>query len=161
MSEVVSSRSNDISGFLDPKGNPRVQITSDQKGALLLTKENFATFVEHKNSFFGTLSTPSPYSATVSKRQDFTLSALQPNTYSAEPSTDNDPYNVAVTTLRQKGSTTTSQTYYFLVTNTLDNIITEQGDLLITQLYPSILIEYYGTIKKSLEYTTNIFVRTS
>ena len=151
-----------VSGFLDPHKNPAVKITSEEKGALLLNKDNFSTFVKYKNNFLGDVnSAANPYSADVKSNSTYSISSMQPNFYSSTPKLSSEDYNVTITTLRQKGSTTTSQTFYFLVTNFLDNIITEKGERLITHLYNTLLIEYYGTIRKSIEYNTTISVRTS
>lgn len=158
----VKLNNNDISGFLDSNDNPVVQISSKEKGILLLNKDNFSTFIQNSNSFFGDIEENSPYSATVSNRSSFKVSALQPDGYSSRlDNQDDSPYQVKVTTLREKGQTTTSQTYYFIVDQIGDFIITENGDRIITHLFPIILIEYYGTVKKSVEYNTTVTVRTS
>ena len=95
-------------------------------------------------------------------RSNFKVSALQPDHYSSHlKNQDDSSYEVKVTTLREKGYTTTSQTYYFIVDQIGDFIVTENGDRIITHLFPIILIEYYGTVKKSVEYNTTVTVRTS
>tara|TARA_R100000808_G_scaffold18910_1_gene41305 strand:+ start:10972 stop:11457 length:486 start_codon:yes stop_codon:yes gene_type:complete len=158
----VKLNNNDISGFLDSNDNPVVQISSKEKGVLLLNKDNFSTFIQNSNSFFGDIEENSPYSASVLNRSTFKVSALQPDNYSSRlDNQDDSPYQVKVTTLREKGQTTTSQTYYFIVDQIGDFIVTENGDRIITHLFPIILIEYYGTVKKSVEYNTTVTVRTS
>lgn len=163
MAPTVKSRNDNVSGFLDSSQNPAVQVSSKEKGVLLLTKNNFSSFINNSNAFFGEIEEASNYyQGTVTPRtQAYQVSALQPNTYEGDQSSSAPDYQVTVTTLREKGYSTTSQTYYFLINEFSDFLVTENGDRLITHLFPLIIIEYYGTVKKSIEYTTTINVRNS